>query len=255
MDGITNYNVRNDKKGLYKKKDFPYKSAQEVGEAIIKSVKDVKEYAKWIGYQEDTAYIFLFRDALLPYLYFKSKGRKNLYPWLISRKFIRDITGLEEFDDDYLDDDEEEVAAYIRKLLHGEVFDNAGLINGVVHAIYSKSDPRAEVLEQFVGDLAKEKGLMDEYRLYKNIEKLAPMIITEERHMYKGVSINVDFFSGFVYRMLGLPEELFTPLFAIARISGWSAHRLEELSNNGKIIRPAYKTLCVERNYHEMKDR
>lgn len=152
-------------------------------------------------------------------------------------------------------DDEEEVAAYLRKLLHGEAFDNAGLIYGVGHAIYSKSDPRAEVLEQFVGDLAEEKGLMDEYRLYKNIEKLAPMIITEERHMYKGVSINVDFFSGFVYRMLGLPEELFTPLFAIARISGWSAHRLEELSNNGKIIRPAYKTLCVERNYHEMKDR
>lgn len=152
-------------------------------------------------------------------------------------------------------DDEEEVAAYLRKLLHGEAFDNAGLIYGVGHAIYSKSDPRAEVLEQFVGDLAEEKGLMDEYRLYKNIEKLAPMIIAEERHMYKGVSINVDFFSGFVYRMLGLPEELFTPLFAIARISGWSAHRLEELSNNGKIIRPAYKTLCVERNYHEMKDR
>ena len=152
-------------------------------------------------------------------------------------------------------DDEEEVAAYLRRLLHGEAFDNAGLIYGVGHAIYSKSDPRAEVLESFVEDLALEKGLMEEYHLYKLIERLAPQIITEERHMYKGVSINVDFFSGFVYRMLGLPEELFTPLFAIARISGWSAHRLEELSNNGKIIRPAYKTLCVERNYHEIKDR
>jgi len=151
--------------------------------------------------------------------------------------------------------DEEEIAAYLRRLLHGEAFDNAGLIYGVGHAIYSKSDPRAEVLEGFVGDLAKEKGLMEEYNLYKIIERLAPQIITEERHMYKGVSINVDFFSGFVYRMLGLPEELFTPLFAIARISGWSAHRLEELSNNGKIIRPAYKTLCVDRNYHPMSER
>ncbi len=151
--------------------------------------------------------------------------------------------------------DEEEIAAYLRRLLHGEAFDNAGLIYGVGHAIYSKSDPRAEVLESFVGDLAKEKGLMEEYNLYKIIERLAPQIITEERHMYKGVSINVDFFSGFVYRMLGLPEELFTPLFAIARISGWSAHRLEELSNNGKIIRPAYKTLCVDRNYHPMSER
>lgn len=152
-------------------------------------------------------------------------------------------------------EDEEEVSAYLRRLLHGEAFDNAGLIYGVGHAIYSKSDPRAEVLGGFVGQLAKEKGLEKEYKLYQAIEKLAPQIITEERHMYKGVSINVDFYSGFVYRMLGLPEELFTPLFAIARISGWSAHRLEELSNNGKIIRPAYKTLCVERNYHAMSDR
>ena len=151
--------------------------------------------------------------------------------------------------------DEDEVSAYLKKLLHGEVFDKAGLIYGVGHAIYSKSDPRAEVLKSFVGKLAHEKGLDDEYNLYAMIERLAPQIITKERQMYKGVSINVDFYSGFVYRMLGLPEELFTPLFAIARISGWSAHRLEELANNGKIIRPAYKSLCVDKEYINMEDR
>ncbi len=151
--------------------------------------------------------------------------------------------------------DEDEVSAYLNKLLHGEAFDGSGLIYGVGHAIYSKSDPRAEVLKSFVGALAHEKGLDDEYNLYTMIERLAPQIITRERHMYKGVSINVDFYSGFVYSMLGLPEELFTPLFAIARISGWSAHRLEELANNGKIIRPAYKTLCKERTYIDLDKR
>ena len=151
--------------------------------------------------------------------------------------------------------DEDEVSAYLLKLLHGEAFDRSGLIYGVGHAIYSKSDPRAEVLKSFVGKLAHEKGLDDEYGLYTMIERLAPQIITNERHMYKGVSINVDFYSGFVYSMLGLPEELFTPLFAIGRISGWSAHRLEELANNGKIIRPAYRTLCEERDYIDFDDR
>ena len=151
--------------------------------------------------------------------------------------------------------DEDEVSAYLLKLLHGEAFDKSGLIYGVGHAIYSKSDPRAEVLKSFVGKLAHEKGLDDEYGLYTMIEKLAPQVITNERHMYKGVSINVDFYSGFVYSMLGLPEELFTPLFAIGRISGWSAHRLEELANNGKIIRPAYRTLCEERDYIPREDR
>ncbi len=151
--------------------------------------------------------------------------------------------------------DEDEVSAYLLKLLHGEAFDKSGLIYGVGHAIYSKSDPRAEVLKSFVGKLAHEKGLDDEYGLYTMIERLAPQIITKERHMYKGVSINVDFYSGFVYSMLGLPEELFTPLFAIGRISGWSAHRLEELANNGKIIRPAYRTLCEERDYIDLEDR
>ena len=168
-------------------------------------------------------------------------------------KVVRMIECMKEEIKDWKDEDE--VSAYLLKLLHGEAFDRAGLIYGVGHAIYSKSDPRAEVLKSFVGKLAHEKGLDDEYGLYTMIERLAPQIITKERHMYKGVSINVDFYSGFVYSMLGLPEELFTPLFAIGRISGWSAHRLEELANNGKIIRPAYRTLCEEKDYIDIEDR
>jgi len=150
---------------------------------------------------------------------------------------------------------EEEVSDYLRKLLHKEAFDKAGLIYGVGHAIYSKSDPRAEVLKQFVESLSIEKGLQNEFALYSMVERLAPKIIEEERQMYKGVSINVDFYSGFVYDMLDLPLELYTPIFAIARIVGWSAHRMEELSNNGKIIRPAYKTLCVDTDYVPMEER
>lgn len=152
-------------------------------------------------------------------------------------------------------DDEEEVSEYLRKLLHKDAFDHAGLIYGVGHAIYSKSDPRAEILKKFVESLSIEKGLEKEFNLYAMVERLAPIIIEEERQMYKGVSINVDFYSGFVYKMLGLPTELFTPIFAMARIVGWSAHRLEELSNNGKIIRPAYKTICVDHSYLDMISR
>lgn len=152
-------------------------------------------------------------------------------------------------------DDEEEVSEYLRKLLHKDAFDHAGLIYGVGHAIYSKSDPRAEILKKFVESLSIEKGLEKEFNLYAMVERLAPIIIEEERQMYKGVSINVDFYSGFVYKMLGLPTELFTPIFAMARIVGWSAHRLEELSNNGKIIRPAYKTICVDHSYLDMNSR
>lgn len=150
---------------------------------------------------------------------------------------------------------EEEVGDYLRKLLHKEEFDHAGLIYGVGHAIYSKSDPRAEVLKSYVERLSKEKGLEKEFGLYSMVEKLAPQIISKERTMYKGVSINVDFYSGFVYDMLGLPLELYTPIFAIARISGWSAHRLEELANNGKIIRPAYKSISEARPYVSIEDR
>lgn len=151
--------------------------------------------------------------------------------------------------------DEEEVSNYLRRLLHKEAFDHAGLIYGVGHAIYSKSDPRAVILKSFVEKLSVEKGLEKEFALYSLVEKLAPVIIADERQMYKGVSINVDFYSGFVYHMLGLPLELYTPIFAIARIAGWSAHRMEELANNGKIIRPAYKPIGEDRTYIDMTDR
>lgn len=150
---------------------------------------------------------------------------------------------------------EEQVSNYLRKLLHGEAFDRQGLIYGVGHAIYSKSDPRAEVLKGFVEKLAVEKGMEKEYGLYSMVERLAPEIIASERKMYKGVCINVDFYSGLVYHMLDLPLELYTPIFAMARISGWSAHRMEELSNNGKIIRPAYKTLCTDLEYIPIDER
>ena len=151
--------------------------------------------------------------------------------------------------------DEEEVSNYLKRLLHKEAFDHAGLIYGVGHAIYSKSDPRAVIFKSFVEKLAVEKGLEKEFGLYSLVEKLAPQIIAKERQMYKGVSINVDFYSGFVYHMLDLPLELYTPIFAMARISGWSAHRMEELANNGKIIRPAYKPIGPDRTYVNILDR
>ena len=151
--------------------------------------------------------------------------------------------------------DDEEIGNYLRKLLHKEAFDHQGLIYGVGHAIYSTSDPRACLFKQYVEMLSKEKGLEDEFRLYSKVEELAPKIIASERKMYKGVCINVDFYSGFVYDMLSLPSELFTPMFAIARIVGWSAHRLEELSNNGKIIRPAYKPIMDDQIYIPMNKR
>ncbi len=152
-------------------------------------------------------------------------------------------------------EDEEEVSAYLKKLLHKEAFDHAGLIYGVGHAIYSKSDPRAVIFKSYVEKLSEEKGLQKEFALYSLVERLAPQIIAEERQMYKGVSINVDFYSGFVYHMLDLPMQLYTPIFAIARISGWAAHRMEELANNGKIIRPAYKPIGEDRDYIGISDR
>ena len=151
--------------------------------------------------------------------------------------------------------DEEEVSQYLLKLLRGAAFDHAGLIYGVGHAVYSKSDPRAVILKQYVEQLAKYNHREEEFRLYSLVERLAPQVIAGERKMYKGVCINVDFYSGFVYQMLGLPLELFTPLFAMARIVGWSAHRMEELSNNGKIIRPAYRAICKEQDYIPMDER
>lgn len=151
--------------------------------------------------------------------------------------------------------DEDEVSNYLRKLLHKEAFDHAGLIYGVGHAVYSKSDPRAVIFKGFVEKLSEEKGLEKEFALYSLVEKLAPQIISNERQMFKGVSINVDFYSGFVYNMLGLPMELYTPIFAIARIAGWSAHRLEELANNGKIIRPAYRPVGEDKDYIALSER
>lgn len=152
-------------------------------------------------------------------------------------------------------EDEEEVTVYLKKLLHKEAFDHAGLIYGVGHAIYSKSDPRAVIFKSYVEKLSVEKGLQKEFALYSLVERLAPQIISEERQMYKGVSINVDFYSGFVYHMLDLPLQLYTPIFAMARISGWAAHRMEELANNGKIIRPAYKPIGEDRDYINIMDR
>lgn len=169
---------------------------------------------------------------------------------------IKVVRMFEEMKEEVKDwEDEEEVGNYLRRLLHKEAFDHAGLIYGVGHAIYSKSDPRAVILKSFVEKLSVEKGLEKEFALYSLVERLAPLIISGERQMYKGVSINVDFYSGFVYHMLGLPMELYTPIFAIARISGWSAHRMEELANNGKIIRPAYKPICPERDYRDIESR
>ena len=152
-------------------------------------------------------------------------------------------------------EDEQEIADYLNKILNKEAFDKAGLIYGIGHAIYSVSDPRAKVFKNFVKSLSEEKGLTREYGLYSRVEEIAPEVIAKRRKMYKGVSANVDFYSGFVYSMLGLPSELYTPLFAIARIAGWSAHRIEELINAGKIIRPAYMAVQPHRDYKMMSDR
>lgn len=151
--------------------------------------------------------------------------------------------------------DEQEVKEYLRKILHKEVFNKKGLIYGMGHAVYSISDPRAEIFKHFVEKLAIEKGREKDFALYSMIEMLAPQVIGEERHIYKGVSANVDFYSGLVYSMLDIPEELFTPMFAIARIVGWSAHRLEELINADKIIRPAYVSNCSFNDYSAIEDR
>lgn len=142
---------------------------------------------------------------------------------------------------DWQDDDA--ICEYLNALLEKRAFDNAGLIYGMGHAVYSLSDPRAEIFKSFVKQLSAEKGREKEFELYSRVEHLAPRIISEKRKIYKGVSANVDFYSGFVYSMLDLPVELFTPIFAVARITGWSAHRIEELVGGGKIIRPAYKSI------------
>lgn len=151
--------------------------------------------------------------------------------------------------------DEDEVRQYLYNLLDKKAFDQKGLIYGMGHAIYSVSDPRADIFKGFVKQLAAEKGYEDEYALYETVERLAPEVIAEKRKIYKGVNANVDFYSGLVYSMLDLPPSLYTPIFAAARIVGWSAHRLEELKNVDKIIRPAYKPLAEHKTYLRMDER
>lgn len=151
--------------------------------------------------------------------------------------------------------DEKQIEQYLNDILDKKAFDGAGLIYGMGHAVYSISDPRANTFKFFVESLAKEKGREKEYQLHANVEKIAIDVIAKKRKIYKGVSANVDFYSGFVYSMLNLPLELYTPIFAIARIVGWSAHRMEELVNAGKIIRPAYKNVAPHKEYVPLKDR
>ena len=151
--------------------------------------------------------------------------------------------------------DEAQVSDYLLKLLRKEAFDGSGLIYGVGHAVYSLSDPRATVFENFVQQLSAAKGREEEYQLYAMVARLAPEIIANERKMYKGVSANIDFYSGFVYDMLNLPTELYTPIFAISRIAGWSAHRIEELVNSSKIIRPNYKSVAERKSYIPLEER
>ncbi len=154
---------------------------------------------------------------------------------------------------DWKDDDE--VSDYVNKIVNKQAFDKTGLVYGIGHAIYSVSDPRAQIFKSYVEKLSAAKGLSDEFSLYSKVEELAPKLISKQRKMYKGVSANVDFYSGFVYDMLGLPRELFTPIFAIARISGWSAHRIEEILNAGKIIRPAYMAVQPHKEYIPLENR
>ncbi|RJE47509.1 MULTISPECIES: citrate/2-methylcitrate synthase [unclassified Dehalobacter] len=151
--------------------------------------------------------------------------------------------------------DEEEIKSYLTKILNKEAFDRRGLIYGMGHAVYSISDPRAQIFKGFVEKLADDRGRRSDFELYAMIERLAPRVIAEERKIYKGVSANVDFYSGFVYSMLDIPLELYTPLFAMARIVGWSAHRLEELVNADKIIRPAYESPLMDKDYRVMQER
>ena len=150
---------------------------------------------------------------------------------------------------------EASLRAYLSKILAGDAFDKAGLIYGMGHAVYTVSDPRAEVFKGFVEQLAKEKGMQKQFEFYERVERLSQELIMEKRKTFKPVPANVDFYSGFVYHMLGLPTELFTPMFAVARMAGWAAHRLEEIMNNGKIIRPAYVSTNGRKEYRKIEDR
>lgn len=168
-------------------------------------------------------------------------------------KVVKMMADLQEHVSDWKDEDA--VRAYLRALLNRDAFDHSGLIYGIGHAVYSLSDPRAQLLKSFVARLCQEKQRTEEFELYCLVERLAPEVISEKATIYKGVSANVDFYSGFVYSMLNLPLELYTPIFAIARTVGWSAHRIEELANNGKIIRPAYLSISEKQKYVPLKQR
>lgn len=170
-----------------------------------------------------------------------------------NNKVIQMIRDLKENLTDWEDD--EAISHYLSKILKKEAFDKSGLIYGIGHAVYSISDPRAVVLKHYASQLASEKGLDDEFKLYEKVEMLAPKVIAQHAKIYKGVSANVDFYSGFVYQMLNLPLEMFTPIFALSRIAGWSAHRIEELVNGGKIIRPAYKSVAKRKKYVPLNER
>ena len=151
--------------------------------------------------------------------------------------------------------DDEQIEQYLSDVLDKKAFDRSGLIYGMGHAVYTISDPRARILKTYVGKLAEAKNLGKEYDLYQRVERIAPEVIGKKKKIYKGVSANVDFYSGFIYDMLGLPTELYTPLFAIARIAGWSAHRIEELINGNKIIRPAYMSISTHKEYQKLSER
>lgn len=152
-------------------------------------------------------------------------------------------------------EDETELAEYLQKILDKKTFDKSGLIYGMGHAVYTLSDPREVILKEYARRLSEEKGFTREFELYAKVENLASDLIKKNRNTFKPVCANVDFYSGFVYSMLGIPEELFTPIFAISRISGWSAHRLEELVNKGKIIRPAYRYVGTHKKYKKIEER
>jgi len=152
-------------------------------------------------------------------------------------------------------EDEKEISDYLVKILKKEAYDKSGLIYGIGHAVYTLSDPRAKILKRYAHDLAKEKGVEKEFALYDTIERLAPQLFQEIKKLDKKLCANVDFYSGFVYNILGIPQDLFTPIFAMGRIAGWSAHRLEELISGGRIIRPAYKSVEEVKDYISLKNR
>ena len=151
--------------------------------------------------------------------------------------------------------DEGAITDYLQKMINRGVFDRSGLIYGMGHAVYTMSDPRAVVLKEYARSLSEEKGLQEEFHLYETVEKKASELLTAHKNLSKPICCNVDFYSGFVYSMLGIPTQLFTPIFAISRISGWCAHRIEELVNEGKIIRPAYKYVGHHKEYRRLEER